>query len=93
MFYYAITFQAILDGHDTQTGMIGIISKNNDYLPNTIKNDISKYYRRLFPSTKSVAVRIIDVKRLTEMDYENIKPSFINWLTLFQQIYSCRLRT
>jgi hypothetical protein len=77
MYYFIVTYQALIDGGNMQTGIIGVDSPTNTHQPNRVKDAVKKHYRNKFPNAKNVAVVLLKKEAVTKEKYFEASPGFL----------------
>ena len=74
MNHYIISFHVVIDGKDMG---IGSVSEAQHHRPNLLKGAIIKYYRKNYPGSAVVAVKIMSEKEVTASEYNAEAKNFI----------------
>jgi hypothetical protein len=77
MHYCIISFHITIDGKDMGTGLIGRISSTIDYRPNLLVGSIIKHYRKNYPGSKVVNVKLLKAKEVSQEKYNNELKSLV----------------
>lgn len=75
--HFIVLHCVIKDGDHFITGIMGSISDNNDYEPNSVKNKVIQHYLKEFPNREIAVVLLPLIRKVSEEQYVKESENFL----------------
>ena len=77
MLYFAVSYNAVINGTKNVSGTVGVKTFTNDYKPTLVKAAVTEYYKRVEEHVRYVSVKISGYEKLDAEEFEAARKDFV----------------